>query len=430
MANVDDFVRLFKASTSEDRARYIEDLKTKLTRTRSAQTRSISGAKKWLDKAATLPTDIAVAELKECMSKIKEHIKHLSYLTACYTSIPSNKDNDAYENDFVTREQSADDMLIACSEKIAHVQYLQFQKEKDASRPSSAAASHSAATPAPQNSRPVLDLKPEQLEYSATPTFFNNWQKNFKHYFQASKFNLEASDVQQGYLFACLGDTVRTELESRITEQTPIFAREGTSSCFSTLRSLWLQRHPVFVRRARLFTTKQQAGETATQLLDRLMEMARDAEIERMSLEDWVVQFALTSITDKRISTKWLEAGEPDITRLRELALSVETARAKTHKGGQADSSQSSAQVFASTSGQSHTSRSAAGSSSSKKEKSKAKGGPSPCYNCGSTKHAKKEDCPVFKKGVKCTGCQKAGHLQRVCRQNAKKPKNEAASQK
>ena len=248
--------------------------------------------------------------------------------------------------------------------------------------------------------------------------------KDLENYFKASKFRLEPIEVQQGYLYACLSDPVRTELEARITLTTPIFGPEGTSTCLNTLRSLWLQRHPVFVRRARLFTNRQLAGETATQMVDRILEMAKDAEVERMTLEDWVVHFSITSISDKRISTKWLEAGEIDVNRLRELALSVETARAKTSKGAaQTETSQGSAKVFAAQGQGSSKSKGAASSSQSAKKDSsgKKKGGTNSCYNCGSTRHAKKDDCPVFKKGVVCEGCKKPGHLQRVCRQNASK---------
>ena len=181
----------------------------------------------------------------------------------------------------------------------------------------------------------------------------------------------------------------------------------------NTLRTLWLERHPVFVRRARLVTAKQHAGESATQLIDRIEEMSDDAEIEKMTKEDWVVQFSLTAISDKRIATKWMEASEPSKAKLRELALSVETARTKIGRNAQAEEP-GSAKVFATQSG--HSSKGAAGSSKSKKETSKAKSSAPPCYNCGSTRHSKKEECPVFNKKVKCDKCGRPGHLQRVCR--------------
>ena len=425
MASADDFLRQFKASDKETRQVLLEDLKTKLTRARGAQTRAITASVKWIEKSATASPEMAVQELRECTTKIKDTVRHLQYLTLCYTSL-NFKDSDSYEDDFVAREGQSDSALIDIADAIQIAQSRVSRKPPPPpASPVRGAAMAAAATAA--RARPVTDLKPAQLEYGSSPSTFKSWTKDLQHYFNASKFELEPTNVQQGYLFACLSDSVRTELEARITEETPIFGEEGTSSCLNSLRELWLQRHPVFVRRARLFTARQQAGESATQLVDRMMEMAKDAEVESMTLEDWVTQFSMLNITDKRISTKWMEASEPDVKKLRELALSVDSARAKASKGAQAEEAPGSARVFA-TSGQSHTSRGAAGSSS-KKDSSKAKGGPNPCYNCGSTKHSRKEECPVFKKGVKCDKCKKPGHLQRVCRQNASSSKRGSAQQ-
>ena len=245
-----------------------------------------------------------------------------------------------------------------------------------------------------------------------------------QYYFEASKFSLETAFTQQGYLYACLSDSVQVELKSRITEDTPVFGPVGTSSCVNTLTALWQQRHPRYNRRMSFINAKQAYGEGITQFLDRLEDMAQDCEVATMTTDDWLVQVAIMGITDKRANTKFNEAKQPDYQALREIGLQIEQARAQSQKP-QAEAA-SSARVFASPATKSHSTEK--GSKSSPKKSSQKKAAPQQCSQCGASDHSDRNLCPVFQKAMQCHKCGKTGHLQKVCRSAAASGASSASS--
>mgnify|MGYP000314946357 CR=1 FL=1 len=414
MATLDDYVDEFRDAEPMRQQVLLEEQRSAVTRAKSAQTRSITAAKRWVQNSATLPDDSILEALQESNEHVKSALKDLEKQVLKYINISDvKKEIEDLETDFVKRSEGAQDVCLAISKAIIELK----AKLRDAAAIAAAplpSAIGSSSSQQQQKARPISDLKPFKLEYETSPTGFKAWEEELEYYFQASNIHNEPTTVQQGYLYACLGNAVKLALKAKVSTETPVFGREGTSSCLATLRNVWLQRHPVFVRRIRYVNIKQEPGENASEMMDRIEAMAKHADVVTMSVEDWNTQIALNAINDKRISAKWMEQSEPDFAKLKEIVFSVESARAKTQKG--ASSETSSAKVFAQSQ---KTSSSGKGSTSSKSKESSSKkkgASASQCYLCGSNRHARREDCPVFQKGLLCHKCNKQGHLQKMCK--------------
>ena len=415
--DLEDFLRLYNASDPDDQAQMLEEVKGAVTRARSTQTRALTSATKWVGAAKRNLDSQSVDDLVHQAQVVRATITALEEQTLKYVNIcKDKKEREGYETDYHKRFEKADDILIEISDTIKDVKA--FARGTRAS--AAASASAAAATPLATAALNPQDLKPPPLAYETSPTGFKAWQRDFDYYFDASKLAKETPKTQQGYLFACLSDKIKVELQSRITDDTPVLGPAGSSSCLATLSALWLKRHPRYNLRMSFVNAKQLPGETTPQMLDRLIELARDAEVDTMSTDDWLVHIALTAVTDKRVHARWMEAKEPTLADLRSIGENIESARAKTTKP-QAEAA-SQAKVFAASSSKSNpTGKGTPSSSKSKKSSSSkpSKGSPAQCYQCGATNHLEKEQCPIFQRGLTCHKCGKMGHLQKVCRQGA-----------
>ena len=416
MASLDEYIENFRDAEPMRQTTLLDEQRTAVTRAKSAQTRSITSAKKWIINAGKLPDESMITALQESYEQVKAALKELEKQVLRYINICDvAKEVEDLEASYAKRADEAQDACLAISKSIIDlkIQIRQFAAETAQPQPSSSRMT--AQQPPQQRARPITDLKPFKLEYETTPTGFKAWQQELEYYFQASGIENEPTPVQQGYLYACLGNSVKVALKAKVSPETPVFGPEGSSSCLATLRQVWLQRHPVYNRRVKYVNLKQESGECASEMMDRIEEMAKHADVVNMSVDDWNTQIALNAISDKRISTRWMEASEPDFSKLREIVAQIESARAKTTKAAAAESS--SAKVFAQKHQQKGSS-SKSGTSSGKKESSSKQQGAtaSQCYHCGSNRHSRREDCPVFQKNLLCHKCNKQGHLSKMCK--------------
>ena len=77
MSAINDFVREFRQSTPEQQAQILEEQKGHVTRGKSAQTRSITSATKWLNSSSQSPDETTVAELSSCIDHVRLSIDKL-----------------------------------------------------------------------------------------------------------------------------------------------------------------------------------------------------------------------------------------------------------------------------------------------------------------------------------------------------------------
>ena len=422
MASLADFVADFNAQEPLRRTVIIDQQRQALSRARGAQTRAITHAEKWMEGASDSSEDILINELTKAMAKIDITLERLEVETLKFNSIVGVKDEvTSADKNFNDRYEAAHETLLSCSSNIKAARSI---LKGNAAAEAREARQHASDNPVHSSGvRPIQDLKPDDLESDASPAAFQRWIKKIHYYFEASKILHEPTTVQQGFFFACLSPEVARELESKISDFTPVFGPENTSSCESALRALWIRKYPTFVRRTHFVQCKQEPGEKSTQWLDRLRKTGMDAEVMGMSLDNWVVQIALLHSGDKRVSSKWLETSEPTFEKLKKEASAIEMARANK-AATQATPSGASAKVFsASTASTVKAGSSSKGgarpktsSSEAAKKKSSSTASTSHCYYCGSTSHTGKNNCQVFQQGTLCHNCKKPGHLSKLCR--------------
>ena len=213
MPNMDEFLQRFRDLNPEGKQLLLEETKGLITRAKSSQTRALNSAKKWLEKAKSIPLETAQSELKVCIENLRSSIRNLENEILKFVNMTAGPEADAYEKDFQKRYEEAEEFTIHVCEK---VQSLMTAASISASarNQSDARVQNIVET---SKSRPIQDLKPHQLEYSASPNTFKAWSDDIIYYFDASKFNLEPVHVQQGYFFACLSDTAKSELKSRVS---------------------------------------------------------------------------------------------------------------------------------------------------------------------------------------------------------------------
>lgn len=108
---------------------------------------------------------------------------------------------------------------------------------------------------APQPARPDLGhgsrqvkansaLKPDDLTLEHSPVELMHWQQRFRAYYRTSNMDLLPPNDQKEYLNASLDHTVQGLLDARIVPGATVL--EGPGSCFEVLRTLWLERYPLF----------------------------------------------------------------------------------------------------------------------------------------------------------------------------------------
>ena len=411
MSDVNSYIAAYESADPEGQQRMIEETKTALTRAKNVQTRSMTQAKKWIAHATEAPNPVTLTELGRALEHANDTLDSLRLLVIRFGCISQvSQEVTALEREYDERCDKVLELKMKITKKLDEVERILQEPQASVPRLPPAQASGSEKP----RSAPS-DLKPEPLRFETSPTDFSAWVRSFRDYYRASRLETEEVSVQQSYLFACLSSSVKVDLEAKITVATPVLGEIGTSSCINTLTDMWRTRHPIFNRRIDFVIAKRGHGESVSELINRLLEMARDAEVQSMSVEDWVVQVTLQSMDDKRIHAKAMEQRELDLDSLRRVVASIESARTKTTNLNRStqgpSSSQGSARVFANTGARPKSGGGGARPSSTPSS------APAQCPHCGCVPSHSRDSCQVYIRKVICKKCGHMGHIQKVCRQ-------------
>ena len=124
-------------------------------------------------------------------------------------------------------------------------------------------------------------LRPEVLQVTSSMTEFGAWKDAFQVYFDASNMQLLATEQQYAYLKARLGAELRVRLKGTLQSGPTL------RQCFDSLDKVFAEKYPLFQRRLALFQFCKKKDAPIKQTYYSLKEVADEADMSEMSMDDW-----------------------------------------------------------------------------------------------------------------------------------------------
>ena len=248
----------------------------------------------------------------------------------------------------------------------------------------------------------ISDLKPKPLlEVDDPPARLRIWKADFKFYYQESHMESTSLSSQQGYFLACLSNGLKEKIRNDI-ENLPIFSDDATTrTCFSVLDEMSLLTFPLIKRRQQYFDEKQHAGQKTSEFLERIVVLAKEADIEKLSAEDHLVFRCLQGMNscNDELKRKILEVEELNLDKLKKTVNNFEAAKSCL------DSLNPAAKYSANQ-----------GTQKGKGQRNNTNQGQK-CDRCG--RDHKLSQC-TYPADIKCNNCGDKGHIAAACPKSEK----------
>ena len=239
-------------------------------------------------------------------------------------------------------------------------------------------------------------LKPFTLLATHNPTEFKCWGRQFRGYYRSSNMDLLEVSDQQLYFQSCVEPILWRRIQGKIDETTQIFEDEG---CMTLLFNDFNERWPLFNRRMAFFTSEQAQGQDLSAWISQLEELADEAEIEDIKMEDVLLFRILTGTTNMKFRGELTKLPAPTLKDYKRKVTDLEIARRMESSIDKSKGKAMAGQVKSQGRGRQ------GGQGGNKK------GG---FHRCGDEKHFKAE-CR-YPPDVKCHACGKPGHIATICR--------------
>ena len=235
-------------------------------------------------------------------------------------------------------------------------------------------------------------LQPNKLTRDNTPAELRSWVRKFTSFHSMSKLQNAALVDQQAFVLQCVDLDLETYLRQKIGDTTPIF---GPGGCIEMLEEKFRTTYPLFSRRLDWFNFQQAKGLPFTEFYARLRQKGDEAELANLDIDAQYIFRIICGLSDEKLKEKFLKLQNPsldDIVRAGEAYEVANKAIADLKgKNGQAQGQTEVKYV--------------------RLQDLKGR-----CFNCGEKKHAegmREKECKA--KGVKCTKCNRMGHVTEVC---------------
>ena len=278
------------------------------------------------------------------------------------------------------------------------------------------------AAGAPQGAqlRPVEALKPSfTLSFDNSPTELAAWITQFRSYFEASRLHILPIAQQQAFLRQGLSPDVWTAIKQKVNITTAIFndpQRLDEDSCEEFLEEAFQVRYPLIMRRYRFFTYDRKGNQTYTDFYAKLQELALAANLEEMTMQDYLIFRVMVGLNDPKTVDKLLSIPVQDFTLEEVNRVSVACEAAKNYSGLNTTSNANKVFQGKPKGTQSGTKPMSVG------DKLNALKKQGKCIRCGRNSHPKGEVCPH--KNTQCHNCGNKGHISTICAQSGAKKSN------
>ena len=267
------------------------------------------------------------------------------------------------------------------------------------------------------------ELAPDTLTKDTNPIEFRRFLRDFRVYYKESYMERASIEGQRHYLLRCMDAELSERLISITTLQSPIFDDAGNNnkSCVAILEEEFGRRFPITNRRKDFFM-QSQGGGSFTAYIDKLRRMASEADLGNTSVEDLIVVMSIVGCRDDLLRGDLQKLATPTLLEICEIG----EAHERKIFAEQGHS------VKVSLAGQS--SRTPAPPSSQQRPANKPDSKPQrkpptadqaarrrdierlmqgKCYRCGESH--KTESCSHTFKSLKCSKCERQGHISKAC---------------
>ena len=230
-------------------------------------------------------------------------------------------------------------------------------------------------------------MKPAILESDAKPVCVQDWIKGFKVYARSGGMiideNVEQKSMLCTYLISNLDKRLNHVLEDNIKYENSLDENS------QVLMEHFLETHPLHRRRMDFLELKHKKGDSIEELAAEVVDHVNEADLPRMSTEDWYLFGILEKCNDKTFKEKILDEGS-NMTYKRMMS------KLKVYNESRAIMKKDHINV-------------------NKVDGQMPNRG---CWKCGKEDH-RRDSC---KERVFCSNCQSQNHATKICRSGGNRP--------
>ena len=247
---------------------------------------------------------------------------------------------------------------------------------------------------------------------------YRDWIYDYEHYHKMANFPNYPLGEQQSFLMHNLSTDLRSQVRLKLKEETQVFETVQVNgktlpSMADIIRDILARQIPLVTRRIQMLECMQGPAEKFSDFKVRLEDAKFEAEVDKMKTADWTSLMYLRALSNTKLKEHLLRENRVTQEEIETTAESWELA---------ANTRTTSEEKMASVNAMSTYQKSKKGGkpqqqqqksfSTAASEKSSVK--EDDCKNCGRKLPHGNKGCPA--KDLTCRGCQKRGHIQKMCR--------------
>ena len=177
--------------------------------------------------------------------------------------------------------------------------------------------------------KPIESLKPFQLELETSPSKFRDWKKRFESFFDASNLKSAAVVIQQTYFRQCLNEGLSNILDSKITDDLPVFCiNPDDDSCLKLLEEEIETRNPLTLTRLALFNAQQGKRQSFKDYVAHMQKLQESADLANFTPDAMMGFLLLAGLKDSEILEEILKKSPaPDFNEMVKIGKAIELRR-------------------------------------------------------------------------------------------------------
>ena len=382
----------------------IPELRARLSRAKGVLTRHINSANRLMTTVGRYPSEPGRLDLLNSKTKIEKASDNVQDLLLALATV--DEENAATHEAAIeqegTRADEAQNNILQALSSFNPAEPVANQPDQLIQRP-----------------KPIEALRPFILTLDHSPADWEQWQEEWKAYYEASNLQLGPIRQQQAYFRKVINSELLKQIQQYILPATPIYGQGG---CIELIEQAFCQRYPQFNRRLNFFRTKQAENQKFSEWTSQLRLIARGADLHTMTPDDIFVMRYISGCTDEKLRQKLMQIPNPTSADLDKAVAEYECSQ-QMETAIQSKVSTITAKTSTSQYRRNKFNKPNNSNRSFNKKMTK-KHLEGRCWHCGLKNH-KSEACKR-RDNLHCSKCNRQGHIADVCISGSNKaiPKN------